>query len=257
MSETGMTFWDHLDELRGVLIRIVLMLIVACVMAFCFKEVLFGVVFAPKEPDFLTWRVLAYLSGKVTGSPVVIELSKVQIINTGLAQQFAMHMKVALWAGLFLVSPYVIYQLFGFISPALYDNERKGARVATVGAYVMFVLGVLVSYFLVFPLTYRFLVDYQVSEEVVNMISLESYIDTLMLLCILMGVMFEIPVVAWLLGKMGLLSGGLMRKYRRHAIVAIVSVSAVITPTTDIFTLLLVSVPIWLLYEVSVFLVKK
>lgn len=252
-----MTFWDHLDELRGVLIRIVLMLIVACVMAFCFKEVLFGVVFAPKEPDFLTWRVLAYLSGKVTGSPVVIELSKVQIINTGLAQQFAMHMKVALWAGLFLVSPYVIYQLFGFISPALYDNERKGARVATVGAYVMFVLGVLVSYFLVFPLTYRFLVDYQVSEEVVNMISLESYIDTLMLLCILMGVMFEIPVVAWLLGKMGLLSGGLMRKYRRHAIVAIVSVSAVITPTTDIFTLLLVSVPIWLLYEVSVFLVKK
>lgn len=252
-----MTFWDHLDELRGVLIRIVLMLIVACVMAFCFKEVLFGVVFAPKEPDFLTWRALAYLSGKVTGSPVVIELSKVQIINTGLAQQFAMHMKVALWAGLFLVSPYVIYQLFGFISPALYDNERKGARVATVGAYVMFVLGVLVSYFLVFPLTYRFLVDYQVSEEVVNMISLESYIDTLMLLCILMGVMFEIPVVAWLLGKMGLLSGGLMRKYRRHAIVAIVSVSAVITPTTDIFTLLLVSVPIWLLYEVSVFLVKK
>lgn len=252
-----MTFWDHLDELRGVLIRIVLMLIVACVMAFCFKEVLFGVVFAPKEPDFLTWRVLVYLSGKVTGSPVVIELSKVQIINTGLAQQFAMHMKVALWAGLFLVSPYVIYQLFGFISPALYDNERKGARVATVGAYVMFVLGVLVSYFLVFPLTYRFLVDYQVSEEVVNMISLESYIDTLMLLGILMGVMFEIPVVAWLLGKMGLLSGGLMRKYRRHAIVAIVSVSAVITPTTDIFTLLLVSVPIWLLYEVSVFLVKK
>jgi sec-independent protein translocase protein TatC len=126
-----------------------------------------------------------------------------------------------------------------------------------VGGYVMFVLGVLLCYFLVFPFTFQFLGTYQVSGEVDNLISIESYMDTLIMLCLMMGIVFELPVVAWILSKMGLIDASFLRKYRRHAIVAILVVAAVITPTADVFTLCLVSLPIYLLYEVSVLIVRR
>jgi sec-independent protein translocase protein TatC len=126
-----------------------------------------------------------------------------------------------------------------------------------VGGYVMFVLGVLLCYFLVFPFTFQFLGTYQVSGEVDNLISIESYMDTLIMLCLMMGIVFELPVVAWILSKMGLIDASFLRKYRRLAIVAILVVAAVITPTADVFTLCLVSLPIYLLYEVSVLIVRR
>lgn len=166
-------------------------------------------------------------------------------------------MKVALYAGLVVASPYTIYLLLRFITPALYENERRYTYRLVGGGYLMFVLGMLLNYFLIFPFTFRFLGTYQVSTEVENMITLESYMDSLMMLNLMMGILFELPMVCWLLGKLGILTKDFMRRYRRHAIVAILIVAAVITPTSDVFTLTLVSLPIWLLYEASILFVPK
>ena len=166
-------------------------------------------------------------------------------------------MKTALCAGVLCASPYIIYQLFRFVSPALYTNERKYVMRVVGGGYVMFVVGILVSYFLIFPLTFRFLGMYQVSEDVANLITLDSYISTLVLMCLSMGIVFEIPILSWLFAKLGLLSADFMRRYRKHAIVIILVVAAIITPTSDVFTLSLVALPMWLLYEVSIFIDNK
>ena len=253
-KDEGLSFWDHLDVLRTIIIRIILVTVVCGIVAFLFKEELFAVVLAPRNPDFVTYRLLVRVSGFFGGdapdNPVI------QLINTGLAEQFVIHMKTALCVGVLCASPYTLYQLFRFVSPALYANERRFALPIVVGGYVMFMLGVLISYYLIFPLTFRFLGTYQVSEDVVNMISLQSYMSTLTLMSISMGIVFEMPVVAWLMARMGLLTASFMNRYRRHAIVVILIVAAIITPTSDIFTLLMVSLPMWLLYEVSVCIVR-
>ena len=144
-----------------------------------------------------------------------------------------------------------------FVSPALYVNERKYVVRVVGGGYAMFALGVAVSYFLIFPLTFRFLGTYQVSGEVENMIALQSYISTLMTMSLAMGLVFEMPILSWLFAKLGLLSANLMRKYRKHAIIIILVVAAMITPTSDVLTLSLVALPMWALYEISIFIVNK
>lgn len=245
-----MTFWDHLEELRGVLLRVVVAVVVAGVAAFCFKDLLFAVVLAPKSADFVTYRLFGLVSGSTAAFAV-------DLINVDLAQQFFIHMKVAFCAGALVVSPYVIYLLFGFLAPALYQAERRFARLAVVGGYLMFMAGVAFNYFLLFPLTFRFLATYQVDPSVANLISLESYVSTLLMLSFVMGLMFELPVVSWLLAKVHLLKSSPMKRVRRYAIVAILCVAAVITPTGDPFTLTIVSLPIYLLYELSIVVVKK
>lgn len=227
-----MTFWDHLDELRNCILRSLAVTAVFAVLAFVFKDELFAVVMHPKGDDL-------------------------QLINTELTSQFMIHMTVSFYAGLVMAAPYIIYELYKFISPALYQNEKRYASRIISSAYVMFLLGTVFSYFLVFPFTISFLGNYQVSDEVQNMISLSSYIDTFVVLCLMMGAVFELPVLSWFLGKLGLLSRELMQRYRRHAIVLILIVAAFITPTPDAFTLLIVSAPIYLLYEVSVFVVPR
>ena len=181
----------------------------------------------------------------------------VRLINTGLAEQFVIHMKAALCVGVLCASPYILYQLFRFVSPALYADERKYVVRVVGGGYAMFLLGVSISYFLIFPLTFRFLGTYQVSGEVENMISLQSYISTLMTMSLAMGLVFEIPILSWLFAKLGFLSAGFMRRYRKHAVVVILVVAAIITPTSDVFTLSLVALPMWLLYEVSIWVVSR
>ena len=240
-----MTFWDHLDELRSVIIRALVVTVVAAAVAFCLKDQLFEVVLAPRTSDFITFRLLG------------VEAFNIHLMNTGLTEQFMIHLKTAMYAGVLIASPYIIYLLFGFISPALYDNERRYATLLCTSGYLMFMLGTLLNYFLIFPLTVKFLGTYQVSEDVANMLTLQSYMDTLLMMSLVMGIIFELPVVSWLLGRMGLLNASMMRMWRKHAIVAILVVAAIITPTTDAFTLLIVALPIWLLYEASIFIVKK
>lgn len=244
------SFWEHLDVLRGILIRVAAVTVVFAVIAFFFKEALFAVVLAPKEPDFLTYRLLALAGGWLPGGGM--SDFHVPLINTGLAEQFLIHMKTALCAGILCASPYILYQLFRFVSPALYAHEKRYAVTVVGWGYALFLVGVLIAYYLIFPLTFRFLGTYQVTDDVTNMISLQSYISTLLVMCLAMGIVFEMPVLAWLFSKFGFISSGFLRRYRRHAIVIILIVAAVITPTSDIFTLFVVSLPMWLLYEVSI-----
>lgn len=241
-DEAGLDFWGHLDELRYVLLRIIAVTVLFAIVAFCLKDWLFTIILAPRTGAFLTYRLLG------------VEPFTIHLMNTGLTGQFVMHMKAACYAGLLLASPYVLYELFRFVSPGLYRNERKVAVWVTGSAYVMFMAGTLLNYYLVFPLTVRFLGTYQVSGDVANMLTLQSYMDTLLTLSLVMGLVFELPVVTALLARMGLLTSTLMKRFRRHAVVAILVVAAIITPTTDVFTLFVVSLPIWLLYELSILL---
>lgn len=240
-----MTFWDHLDELRSVIIRAFVVTVVVAVVAFCLKDELFAVVLAPRTSDFITYRLMG------------VEPFSIHLMNTGLTEQFMIHMKTAFYAGVLVASPYIVYLLFRFISPALYDNERRYATALVSSGYLMFMLGTLLNYFLIFPLTVKFLGTYQVSVDVANMLTLQSYMDTLLMMSLVMGIVFELPVVSWLLGRMGLVNAQMMKTWRKHAVVAILIISAIITPTTDAFTLFVVALPIWLLYEVSIFLVKS
>ena len=248
------SFWEHLDVLRTTIMKIVTVAVVFGIAAFFFKEQLFDVVLAPKDDKFITYRLLNRIAAWAGGS---MDSFSIRLINTGLAQQFIIHMKTALCASVLCTSPYILYQLFRFVSPALYDNERKYVTRMVGGGYAMFSLGVLISYFVIFPLTFRFLGNYQVSGDVDNLITLDSYISTLVMTCFAMGVVFEIPILSWLFAKLGFLSAEFMRKYRKHAIVIILAMSAIITPTSDVFTLSLVALPMWILYEVSILIVKQ
>lgn len=204
----------------------------AAIGCFCFKEQLFAVVMYPKPEGM-------------------------QLINVELTQQFLTHMRVALWAGLLVVSPYILYQLFAFVAPGLYHAERRLALSAVGSGYLLFLAGVALNYFVIFPFTVRFLGGYQVSADVANTITLSSYISVLGVMSLVMGIVFELPVLCWLLAKIGVLKASFMRKYRRHAIVVIVIIGAIITPTGDPFTLSLVAIPIYLLWELSILIVKK
>ena len=251
MSEAGkpseqqetLTFWDHLDELRTVIIRILVITAIAAVAAFCLKEELFAVVLAPRSSDFITYRLMG------------VEPFSISLMNTGLTEQFMVHLRTALYAGVLVALPYILYQLFRFVSPALYDHERRYATLLVGSGYMMFMVGTLLNYLLIFPLTVKFLGTYQVSPEVTNMLTLQSYMDTLLMMNLVMGIVFELPVVSWILGKMGLINAQMMSAMRRHAVVAILIVAAIITPTTDAFTLFVVALPIWLLYEMSIVIV--
>lgn len=227
-----MTFWDHLDALRSHLWRMLLAVLLAAVVCFCFKDLLFAAVLRPKPADLT-------------------------LINVDIAQQFLTHMRVSILVGLLVAAPYIIYQLFAFVAPGLYSAERRVAVRALAAACLLFYAGVALNYFVIFPFAVRFLGSYQVSAEVQNLISLSSYVDLLLLLSLMMGLLFELPVLCAMLGRMGLLKAEAMVRYRRHAVVAILILGAVITPTGDPVTLLLVAAPIYLLWELSILIVKR
>jgi len=244
MDESRQTFWEHLDVLRNSLLRIVVAVVLAGTVAFFFKEELFAVVLAPTSSDFMFYRWVG------VGEPF-----RLHLVNTGLTEQLMAHLNVSMTVGLLCASPYVIYVLFRFVSPALYEHERKYSVRLLLSAYFMFMVGLLVNYFVLFPLTVRFLGNYQVSAEVENLLTLSSYIGTLLTMSLVFGALFEIPVVCWLLALFGLMRSEWMRRYRRHSIMVILVLAAIVTPTTDVFTLLIVSLPIWLLYEFSIWVV--
>ena len=233
-----MSFWDHLDVLRGSLLKIATVTLACGAAAFCFKEEVFAVLLAPRDPDFVTYRLLERVSGWFGGGAT--EDFSIPLINTGLAEQLMIHLKVSVYAGFLVSSPYTLYLLFHFISPALYENERRYSSRVVVSGYAMFVAGVLASYFVLFPLTFRFLGTYQVSPDVENMITLQSYMGTFLMM-----------------NLARILTAEFMRRFRRHAVVVILVAAALITPTTDMFTMLIVALPIWLLYEASILIVRR
>lgn len=244
MSKTPSTFWEHLDVMRGGLIRCAVAVMAAAVVVFCLREPLFDFLLWPLEETFPTWQWLTRLN-------LMQSLPQAELINIELARQFIVHMQAALAVGALIALPYIEFEIVRFVRPALYEEERKRLMPVVVAAYVLFMLGAALAYFVLFPFTYLFLSDYQVADMVANRISLSSYTSTLGIMVLLMGLVAELPIICRLLWRLRLISRKGMYRYRRHAIVAIFILAAVITPTGDAFTLCLVAVPIWLLYEVS------
>ena len=224
------------------------------IVVFCFKDITWSILMAPSEWDFCTYRLLETAMREIE-IDFRFEEFHVDMIATDLSSQFMTHISTSVYLGLLGASPYILYELFRFISPALYENERRySVQVAGI-IYVLFLLGVLMSYFVLFPISFRFLGTYNVSAKVVSNITLDSYISTFVSLTLVMGVVFQLPVVAFFLGKLGVVSSWMLSKYRKHALIVIMLVAAIITPP-DLMTLILVTIPLYLLYEVSIRVVK-
>lgn len=248
-----MTFWDHLDELRKVLYRSAIFLVVFMLVFFGLKDILFdSIIFAPTSSDFILYRgmdrVLQWLHLPA------LEPFSLKLINIELSAQFFIHISTSFYFGLVCATPIILYFLWGFVSPALYPNEIRAVKKAFGLSGFLFFIGVMVGYFLVFPLTLRFLGTYQVSRSVVNEISLQSYISMFVWLILIMGIVFELPCLALLLSKFGIITKSLLKKYRKHAFVIILVLAAFITPSGDPFTLFAVAMPIYFLYEISILL---
>ncbi len=255
-DDKPMTFWDHLDALRDVILRVLAVAVAGFIVAFCFKEPLFKLILAPSSPDFILYRWISSVASMIGADASALRDFSVDLFSTTLTAQFMIHMKMAFYVSLVVIMPYTLYLLFGFIRPALYQNERRSTTKVVVWSYILFMLGIVLDYLIIFPLAFRFLGTYQVSESIPNVITLESYTDLLVTLTLLMGILFELPILAWFLSKLGIIDAAFMRKYRRHAVIVIVVIAAIITPTTDVFTLTIVTLPIYLLYEVSIGIVK-
>lgn len=236
-----MSFWDHLDELRGTLFRSALFLCVFSCLGLCFREQLFdGIILAPARPGFWLYRLLGWNFG-------------IDLVNIELSAQFFVHLRASVSAGFILSFPLIVWEIWKFISPALYPGEKRALRIAFLLSTLLFYLGVLVGYFLVLPLCLQFFVNYTVSSSVVNTISLSSYMSMFTSMVLLNGVVFEFPTVVLALSRLGVIDRSILRKGRRYAFVAILVVAAVITPA-DPVSMLVLAVPMYLLYEFSILL---
>lgn len=258
MADKELTFWDHLEVLRWALIRILAVWFVLAVGYFLAMPWLFDhVVLAPCSDGFVFYDLLRWLGRELDlRDEFFTQQFHVRLVNINLAAPFFVHMSTAFWMSVVTAAPYLFYEVWRFVRPALYPAEARGVRKALALGTVMFFLGVLLGYFMVYPLTLRFLSTYQLSAEIENQISLNSYIDNFMMLILCMGLAFELPLLTWLLSLLGVVHKGFLRKYRRHAIVLIVILAAVITPTGDPFTLAVVAIPLWLLYELGILMVR-
>ena len=244
-----MTFWEHLDELRKIIFRSFAVLIVLMVAFFLCKEIVFdGVVLAPLTDDFFVYRWLNSLLA-LMGLPALKPFA-VTLVNIDLAAQFFTHVRMAFWLAVIIALPFLLYQMF--VRPALYDREKKAAEAAFSMASLLFYIGLAVGYVIVFPLTLRFLGTYQVSESVANQISLGSYIGMFLKMNLIMGVVFELPALAYMLSRIGIINRQMLRRFRKYAVVIALAVSAIITPSGDAFTMIVVALPIYMLYEVSI-----
>lgn len=251
---TLLTYGEHLEVLRQMLFRVLGVAGIIAVVIFCFKDTTWMVLMAPSEWDFCTYRWLEEVMHAV-GINFHFNEFHVDMIATDLSSQFMTHITTSVYLGLLGASPFILYELFRFISPALYDNERKYSVQVTSIIYVLFILGVLMSYFVLFPISFRFLGTYSVSAKVVSNITLDSYISTFVSLTLVMGVVFQLPVIAFFLGKMGVITSSMLADYRKHSFIGIMLVAAIITPP-DLMTLILVTIPLYLLYEVSIRVVR-
>lgn len=256
---TQMGFWEHVDDLRSVILKSGAVVLVFTVGFFVAMPWIFdNIILAPCSGDFPLYRLFETICKKWDYLPDFSSSGfQVNLINIQLASQFFIHMSTSFWLGIVFSFPIIIYLLWNFISPGLYVSEKSGAGKAFFLGNLMFYVGVAVGYFIVFPLTLRFLADYQLSALIPNQISLDSYMNNFMVLILVMGVIFELPLIAWLLGKIGLLTRTFFVRYRRHAVVFLLILAAVVTPTGDPFTLMVVFLPIYILWEISVFLVPE
>lgn len=255
--EGEMSFLEHLEELRWHIIRSVIAIFVLMIIAFMFKNVIFDkIILAPRSPEFFTNRVLCRLGEIVHINALCINTDPALLISIKMAGQITTHITVALVAGLILAFPYVLYEFWKFFRPALHNNEQQVAKGGVFVTSMLFFMGVLFGYFALAPLSIHFLTTYEVSPEVVNQINIRSYIGTITSICLATGLIFELPVITFFLTKVGLITPEFLKKYRKHAILIIVVVAAIITPP-DVFSQMLVCIPLLILYEVGITISKR
>lgn len=250
-----LTFGGHLEVLRRMLFRIISVVMVLAIAIFYFKDKTFELLLAPSQWDFVTYRYIEVLLHKL-GSDFTFNKFHINLIATELSSQFMTHISTALYLGLLGASPYILVELFRFITPALYENEKKYSVQVAVTMYLLFIVGVLMSYFILFPISFRFLGTYQVSSMVTPNITLKSYISTFTTLTLVMGLVFQLPVIAFFLGKLEVVNSEFLKHYRKYALIVIMLIAAIITPP-DLMTLVLVTIPLYLLYEVSIWVLKR
>lgn len=263
-EKSEMSFLDHLEELRWHLVRSVTAIVVVAAVAFIFKNIVIDIILmGPSQSDFFTTQQLCNFGrflnelfiqwGREGGNPDALCLNQksVDLININMAGQFLAHIKISLISGIIVAFPYIIYEFWKFISPALYQKERKHARGAVFAISMLFLLGVAFGYFIISPLSINFLYNYNLSDQIDNQIRLMSYISIVASISLASGILFELPAIIYFLSKTGLVTPKFLKKYRRHALVIMLVMSAIITPP-DIFSQILVCIPLIILYEISI-----
>ncbi|WP_396638366.1 twin-arginine translocase subunit TatC [Maribacter sp. R77961] len=253
-----MSFLDHLEELRWHLIRSTLAIVIVGVAAFMFRGFIFDtVIFGPKKMDFPTYRLFCDIATFLGfDSAFCAEKLPFTIQSRLMSGQFSAHIWTSIWAGFIIGFPYVLYEMWKFISPGLYEKERKNSRGFILIASLLFFMGVLFGYYVVAPLSINFLGTYQVSAEVTNEFDLASYISTVRASVIACGILFELPIIIFFLTKVGLVTPEIMKKYRKIALVIVLILSAVITPP-DVASQIIVAIPVLILYQVSIYISKR
>ncbi|MBK9292415.1 MAG: twin-arginine translocase subunit TatC [Bacteroidetes bacterium] len=256
-EEREMSFWDHLDELRARLVRSILAILAMAVVAFVNRVIVFDqIILGPSRADFVTNRWLCKLGTQLQIDGLCFDKLNIQIININMSGQFLVHLYTSAMAGVVLAFPFIIYQLWNFVRPALYPGEKKKSQLAIANSSLLFVAGLLFGYFLIVPLTINFLGSYQVSSSVSNQISLNSYINTVVSVSFAVGLVFQLPLLIYFLARAGLVTPDYLRRNRKYMLVVLLIVSAIITPP-DVFSQVMVCIPLIGLYELSILLAAK
>jgi sec-independent protein translocase protein TatC len=252
-----MSFMQHLDALRWHLVRSAFAIVVLAITLFCFNNFLFDtVIFGPLKQDFFSYKAFCAIGHKIgAGDVMCMTIKPMQLQTLAASEQFFTHMWIAILGGLILAFPYIIYELWKFIKPALKNTESAPAKLFVIIASILFIIGILFGYFVLFPMSYNFLINYQLSDGnfVHTQNTLDDYISLISTMTLVSGIVFELPIMVYLLSKIGILTPTFMRKYRKYAVVVILIVAAVITPSPDITSQMVVAIPMYLLYEISIF----
>jgi sec-independent protein translocase protein TatC len=253
-GEKEMGFLDHVEELRWRLIRALLAILVFTIIAFFCKDIIFGIlILGPAKPDFFTYKVFCQLGAMWNIPSLCIDHLNFSLQSRNMTGQFMMHITSSFVAGIIVAFPYVCWELWSFVKPGLYLKEKNATSGVVFYVALLFALGVLFGYYVISPLSINFLANYQLDPTILNQFDITSYVSTLIFMVLASGLMFQLPMVMWVLTKMGIITPTFMRQYRRHAIVVILLVAAFITPSPDIFSQILVAFPLYLLYEMSIF----
>ena len=258
VSESAeMTFFEHIDALRPHLVRGIIVLFVLAIAAFFLRGVIIDhILFGPRDPDFVTNRLLALIGELLGLRDLPVSNAEFHIVNTRMAGQFNLHMMVSLVSGLIVTTPYIVWELWKFIKPALSSYERKRSNAFVFYVSLCFMAGLLFGYFVIAPITVNFLTGYVASDSITNMIDVGSYLSTVLGISLACGLLFELPMLIYFLAKMGVVNSRMLKKYRRHAIVVLLIIAAVITPP-DIMSQIIVVIPLLLLYELSIKIATK
>ncbi|MES2386528.1 MAG: twin-arginine translocase subunit TatC [Bacteroidota bacterium] len=254
LDEKEMTFIDHLEELRWHIIRSLAAILVFAVAAFCFKRFIFhDLILGPSRPDFWTYRMLCKAAVLLQSPDLCVDKLDFIIQSRTMTGQFTTHITVSLVIGMILAFPYAFWEIWRFVKPGLYSNEKTNTQGAVFFVSLLFLLGVLFGYFVLTPFSINVLSNYKVDDSIQNEFDLASYISTVTMLVLSCAIMFQLPMVIYVLSKIGVVTPKFMRHFRRHAIVIILILAAVLTPSPDVLSQTMVAIPIYLLYEISIF----